>query len=318
MSIRSVLFATLFISLASIAYPQSFTCVTTNVNPVVHAEGIAEPLGDIVISCSGGNPGTTITLNLAVFLNIGVTNRISTNGFTDVSLTLDTGAGAIASGIPAVLQTSSAISFNGVSFTIPASRSVVLRVSGMRGNVSQFGPGSQRPVLATVSINGSPSTVTGTTDQLSVGVPVVGLLATLSDTGIRCTGSPLPDVIDFNNLIARGTRFVSTRVTEGFASAFEKKTPTSDSGIRIVARYAGLPAGARLFTPTVVAGSDAVQPTAAGDLGGDHFRRLLRSRRLRVAASGARQWNRRQRSGRHAGLYAWRARLGNRRLQLGE
>ena len=57
-------------------------------------------------------------------------------------------------------------------------------------------------------------------------------------------------------------------MTEGFASAFEKKSATSDSGIRIVARYGGLPAGARLFIPNVVAGSDAVQPTAAGDLGG--------------------------------------------------
>jgi len=268
MSIRAVLLASLFISLASIAYPQSLNCLPTAVNPVIHAEGIAEPLGDIVMNCTGSNAGSTISLNLTVFLNVGITNRISTNNVTDVSLTVDTGSGQVPSAVPGILQNSNAVSFNGVSFTVPASRNVVLRLSNLRGNVSQFGAGSQRPVVATLSLNAGPVIITVPSDQLSVGIPVVGLLATLSDTGIRCTGSPLPDVINFNNLIARGTRFVSTRVTEGFASSFEKKTPTSDSGIRIVARYGGLPAGARLFTPDVVAGSDAVQPTAAGDLGG--------------------------------------------------
>ena len=65
-----------------------------------------------------------------------------------------------------------------------------------------------------------------------------------------------------------GTRFASTRVTEGFPGAFQPKTPTSDTGTRIIARYSNFPPGARLFVPTLVAGSDALQPTAAGDLGG--------------------------------------------------
>jgi hypothetical protein len=41
----------------------------------------------------------------------------------------------------------------------------------------------------------------------------------------------------------------------------------ADTGTRIVVQYSGFPAGATLIVPTVVAGSDATQPTAGGDLG---------------------------------------------------
>ena len=140
----------------------------------MHAEGIAEPLGDILISCSGSSAGATITLNLTVFLNVGVTNRISTGNFTDMSLTIDTGSGPVPSTVQGLLQTSNSVSFNGVSFVVPASRTVFLRLSNLRGNVSQFGPGSQRPVIATLSLNGGSTTVTVPTDQLSVGVPATG------------------------------------------------------------------------------------------------------------------------------------------------
>ena len=137
-----------------------------------------------------------------------------------------------------------------------------LRLTNLRGNVSQLGIGSATPVLATLSVNGVPSSIIGNinpnTNPLSVGVPVRGLLSTLAGGGLRCTGSILPTTISFSNLLAAGTRFASTRLTEGFPTAFEKKLPGADTGIRVIARYTGLPAGARLFVPDAVAGSDAV------------------------------------------------------------
>ena len=41
----------------------------------------------------------------------------------------------------------------------------------------------------------------------------------------------------------------------------------ADTGTRILIQYSGFPAGAQLFVPNVIAGSDAVQATAAGDFG---------------------------------------------------
>ena len=205
-------------------------------------------------------------LNLAVFLNVGLTNRVSAAGSNDVSLTVDSGAGPAPAGVPAVQQGSNGVSFNGFSVTIPASQQVSFRISNLRGNVSQLGSAFQQSVQAALTLTGLP--LVSSLNPVSVGIPAPGLLASYASSGIRCTGSALPSTISFSGLYNFGTRFASTRVTEGFPTAFETKMPTGDTGIRVLARYSGFPAGSRLFVPTVVAGSDALQPTAAGDLGG--------------------------------------------------
>ena len=105
-------------------------------------------------------------------------------------------------------------------------------------------------------------------NQLAVARTARGLLATQAATGIACTGSPVPSAVGFQSLVAAGTRFASTRLTEGFASAFEARSAGTDAGTRVMVRYSGIPAEARLFVPDVIAGSDAETPTAGGDLGG--------------------------------------------------
>src|SRR5258705_5540694 len=212
MSVRALSLSALFVFWAGVAQPQStpLSCATGAVNPPVRAEGITETLGDILLICSGGSPGSMITLNLAIFLNVGITNRISTTNATDVSLTVDTGSGPVPATVPGLLQSSNAVSFNGITFTVPASGAVNLRVSNLRGNVSQVGAGFQ-PIQAVLSVNGVPAALISNATQLSVGIPARGLLTSLASTVIRCTGSPLPSVINFSNLLTGGTRFVSTR-----------------------------------------------------------------------------------------------------------
>ena len=265
---RPLFLTALFFFLAGIARPQApLTCATGAVNPAVRAEGIAETLGDILLTCTGGTAGTPMTLNLVVFLNVNVTNRLTGVNTTDVSLTVDSGSGPVPL-VAGVLQSSTAVAFNSVTFTIPASQKVNLRISNLRGNVSQMAAGFQQAIQAVLSINSIPVGVVSNTSPLSVGIPAPGLLATLASSGIRCFGSSLPSTVNFANLLANGTLFVSTRVTEGFPDSFQKKAGTNDTGIRIRASYSGFPPGATLWLPDVVAGSDALQPTAAGDLGG--------------------------------------------------
>ena len=83
-------------------------------------------------------------------------------------------------------------------------------------------------------------------------------------------GSPLPSTINFQNLISTGTTFASTRITEGFAGAFQPLSGPANlnaqTGERFLIQYSGFPAGSQLFVPNTVAGSDALQPTAGGDL----------------------------------------------------
>src|SRR5579864_2692138 len=69
------------------------TCNSTSVPPIVHAEGITERVGDIVMNCTGGMPGARITGNLSIFLAVNITNRVSGRSVTDVVFTIDNGSG---------------------------------------------------------------------------------------------------------------------------------------------------------------------------------------------------------------------------------
>ena len=77
------------------------------------------------------------------------------------------------------------------------------------------------------------------TNRLVIGVANRGLQASNQLTVITMqAGSPLPEELGFQALIAAGTRFSSTRITEGFAGAFEPRAGTSDIGTRVLIRLA--------------------------------------------------------------------------------
>ena len=261
----------LFGCLAASAQTTILTCAGTATPPLIRGEGLTERLGDIVMSCSGGTPRTPITGNLTVFFSVPITNRVNSNNVTDAVLTVDSGAGPQPAGVPGALLTSSSIAFNGLSFTLSPAGTVVLRLSNVRANVAQSvtGPNGVFALLSFSPGNSLPVP----NNQFAVGYPTRGLYAGFSGK-IICSprGSPFPnDPTSFASFIASNAVFASTRVTEGFADAFNPRNTlvnfNADSGQRIIARYSGFPAGARLFVPDVVAGSNAVQPTAGGDFG---------------------------------------------------
>lgn len=249
------------------AYSQStLVCTTTAVNALVRSEGVTEQMGDVVLDCSGGKPGVTITVNLTVFLTVNITNKLLANNVTDAQLLVDTGSGPAPANVPAQPFGANAVVFNGLSFTIPASGKVSLRITNLRGDANQLVTTTQQTIFAFVAFsNGAGLAVTSAQSAVAIAEP--GLLAQFSSTGVRCTGSPLPATLTLANLFAAGTHFFSTRVTEGFPTAFQPKDSLSDTGARFLVQYSGFPAGARLFVPDFVAGSSALEPTAGGDLG---------------------------------------------------
>src|SRR5438270_11250722 len=90
----SVLSALIFILLAHPAYSQSpMICTVSATPPKVRAEGLAEKMGDIVLSCSGGTPGLVITGNLSVSLSVPITNRLTPGTAGDIVVPVDTGSG---------------------------------------------------------------------------------------------------------------------------------------------------------------------------------------------------------------------------------
>ena len=256
----------------NLAYAQSALLCTPLASPLeVRSEGIAERVGNIQLTCTGGIPGNVVTSNMTFFLNVAVTNKLASNGnFTDVLLTIDTGSGPTPVNVPAEPFGTDAVTFNGVTFTLPPSGSVTLVLSNLRANASQLGTGQTgqiQPITATAAVSGSQGIAISNNAQFAVGFAQPGLLASYSSSGVQCTGSPLPTPINIGNLFAAGTRFFSTRITEGFTGTFQVKDSFSDTGTRIMVSYSNFPAGSRLFVPEFVAGSDAVVPTSGGDLG---------------------------------------------------
>ncbi len=253
------------VCLCSDAALAALICTSSAVPTIVNSEGLAERMGDIVLTCSGGGPGQMVTGNLTLLLSVPVTNRTNEDFKTDVMLTVDNGLPAPPPPAFATAFSPVGVAFNGLGFNLSTFGGVTLRVSNLRGAVAQQGVGDPRPITVFVSFYGTLPINTAT--PLSVGLPMRGLLASSSSTTIYCVGSPTPSIPGISAFFAAGTSFHSTRLTEGWAGAFQKRGAGNDAGTRILARYTGLPPGARLFAPDFVAGSDAAQPTAGGDLG---------------------------------------------------
>jgi uncharacterized protein (TIGR03437 family) len=254
--------------LALPAYSQGPLICPVSATPViVRSEGLAEKMGDIVLKCTGGTPGLVITGNLSISLSVPITNHLAPGATGDILVTVDTGLGPIQQSVNEELQTpqGQVVSLNGLTFTTPSSGNVTIRIDNLRGAANRTFAGQE--VVASLALNNL-STMTLINNSVVVARPQPGLLANSSSTTIRCVGSPLPTTINLANLFATATYFESTRLTEGFPSAFQPRGSILESaGTRFLVKYTGIPAGIMLFVPDFIAGDDAQQPTSGGDLG---------------------------------------------------
>jgi uncharacterized protein (TIGR03437 family) len=249
----------------------TLSCATTAVPWTVHAEGIAEAVGDLQIDCSGGPPLQQQIENVTLNLNVDVTNRIDANHVTDIVFTTDAGSGPVPVGPPGVLVSPNTVSWGGVNLTLSPAGTIALRIANIRVNATQTTPSPGGNVLVNIAVSGG--------SELSVNQSSILLATALSSlysnfsSGLVCaqSGATVPPILSFSQFILERASFSTTRVTEGFASALAPKADVqnfnADSGDRILVRYTGLSPQAILYVPVAVAGSDAVQPTAGGDFG---------------------------------------------------
>jgi hypothetical protein len=253
----------------------SLSCTAFAVPAQSRAEGIAELLGDIVVQCRLQDNNTTgfppsINANVAVTLNVNVTNNIdfsSGSAVTDAVLVVN----EVFDGSPITPTASPTLStccantqkpmygtrtavntlqWSGAILPVPEVSgnpgTLVLRVTNMRGNVSQLGipsgegvfPSAQ--VTAFISVSSS-TAVPVTNNVLNIGIPLLGLITrfrgrnqedvTLPIVALQC----VTRFIDSDNNIDRfepgGTDFPHTganddgsfsiRLSEGYASSFK-------------------------------------------------------------------------------------------------
>lgn len=260
-----------FLPLAGIASAQTTFCTTSAVPPVVRAEGLAERIGDIKLLCTGA-PNATLIGNFTFIVSANISNRLSggSNTITGVVFTVDSGSGPQPVLVQPLVVNLQSMVFNGVPIAFSAQGTSKITLAGIRVDATKVP--IDTPITAFVGINAAGLPLT--TSPLVVGTPERGLYTGFSNLLVCAQdGSPLPDPlggITFTSLLQSQTAFASTRVTEGFADAFGSKSDpnyfNADSGQRIIVQYGGFPKDARLFVPDVIAGSDAVTPTAGGDL----------------------------------------------------
>ncbi|MEP7367463.1 MAG: hypothetical protein ABI972_29740 [Acidobacteriota bacterium] len=266
-SLRPVLFLLPLLSFSSNASAAvaSLICNSTAVQAVVRTEGLTERLGEMVFTCNGNIPGGDVGASFSVFMNAPVTNRIDGNGFTDATLTVDSGIGTIPATVRGRLVGSNALVFEHLNWTLTSFAVSTIKIANIRVNAT--GP-SNRAILASVATNGLSRIVTNQ-PNLTIGYTQPGLLANLSTASILCDGSPLPEggLATLSNLYSAGTRVSSIRVTEGTTNGFEPRQLNTTSGTRVVVKYSGFPTASQVFVPDVVAGSSATEQSAAGDLG---------------------------------------------------
>jgi uncharacterized protein (TIGR03437 family) len=214
------------------------------------------------LQCSGFVPGTAISDNLALYFPVSVTNRVDNNSLThDAVVSVDSGTGFTPLAVAGYI-TGSGITFNGVAITVPASGSFNVRVSNVLLDANQLGATAGQPLNAIIS-----TSLPLPQSQVTVANVQTAFFATLDDTGIYCAGSALPSTLTMASLFAAQTAFASTRISEAFANAFLPRGAGQDNGTRFVIDYSNFPANATLYLPDLIAGSDALVPTAGGDLG---------------------------------------------------
>ncbi|MGI8988155.1 MAG: beta strand repeat-containing protein, partial [Bryobacteraceae bacterium] len=146
---------------ASAQFSNSFNCAASVAGPpVLRAEGLAELTGDVVLTCSGGPPVGTTTVNVQIFLNTSVTSRLlNGNASEAVLLVNEPPPNAQAFGVnifQGSLVAFNSLAFPGVILPPAGSTGVILRITNVRADATGVSAGSSlapSSVMETVSVS---------------------------------------------------------------------------------------------------------------------------------------------------------------------
>src|SRR5689334_9643784 len=179
------LFSTFVCATSAQTSPFAGHCQVTSTPLRARSEGVTEKLGDLNLQCSSSTPNAVFSGNLTLFFPVSVTNRVDASNLThDAVVSVDSGSGFAPLAVAGTVSGNN-ISFNGITFTIPANGLFTLRISGVRANASQLGSSGPVPPAITALISSSFAV-----DQSSVIMAYAqrSFLATLYTTGITCAG----------------------------------------------------------------------------------------------------------------------------------
>jgi uncharacterized protein (TIGR03437 family) len=247
---------------SSDVFAQTPICTLNATSNNVHIEGLAEQLGNIIVTCSGGTIGSTASLNIFITLNTNITNRLDANGNLEgMTITITNGVTTVTAdgtGTPSLRFTSATnINVSAVNYTIGAAPETIT-ISGLRADAA----GAPSTQFITASILGIGAQFpSGVLLTLGVGNPTI--LGSTINNGVPCNGSLLPATLDFPTFASTSTSS-TLRITEASLTSFTARLPGDDTGLRVLVKISGYPSGARIFVPDAIVGNSGAQPTSAG------------------------------------------------------
>ncbi|MBI4890106.1 MAG: IPT/TIG domain-containing protein [Acidobacteria bacterium] len=239
-------------------------CTLTAVPLQISSEGLAEPVGEVMLRCAGGQPGGALKGTLQISLGGKVANAINAqySSWGGIPQMHEYAPGMFVA-LPVTVQLrESQVIFENLNVAMDVFGMISLKISGIRAEAGGT-------TFASMQFYGN--------EQLFVPTPTVtvafskpGLLASLIPAVLRMSGPITPTFLEYTNLVATHAPMVSVRVTEGFGASFVawSMDPNTTNGTRILVKLTGVPAGSRVIAPDAVAGSSALQPTTTGDMGG--------------------------------------------------
>jgi hypothetical protein len=89
LAITGFLFASAISANAQGVIPALRCTASSGVPPLLRAEGLTELTGDIILTCTGGDPAAPRIVNFQVFLNTNITSRLYSGSYTEALLMLD-------------------------------------------------------------------------------------------------------------------------------------------------------------------------------------------------------------------------------------
>ena len=234
-------------------------CSLTSPPSPMLAGGLAEPLGELVLRCSFGAPGSTVQGLLLLGVDEKLANRIDAQGHL-LGLTVSVGdtMPAPIPGAVATTQDGQGVIVSGVDAKFDALGNLTLRVGGLRA-ATAIKVQAALGFAGTPYLNINPQAVTA-------GHGVDSFLTTTPDTLLQPNYGGLAG-LDLGPAIAKMDPNLTVRVTESEMAAFHSKLGLDTTGTRLSVRFPGFPPGSRIFAPDAIAGSSAATPTTSGWFG---------------------------------------------------
>jgi uncharacterized protein (TIGR03437 family) len=235
-------------------------CVLTSDTADVILNGFAEPVGDIYLRCGGAAPAQPLRGSLQFTVNTSLGNRLVNGGLPEITLAVEAGNTFVVSPYIPRGAGNSAV-FENLDLNFDASGRIGLRFRGIRVH-------AQTQVSAWLQFSGSPQLLV-TTPIAAIARPLLPPVSGFTTTAATAAVEIPVQNLDLNTLLDNDVPFLTTRVTEVNPATFSAKRGSADTGVRVIIRYQDAPADARIYVPHAVAGSSALQPTSAGDMGLD-------------------------------------------------